>query len=67
MSAQLYMEMEYVCCLFVSSIFILLSQESGAIFWTNPHRLEGVHSRVSGSFLDFFPVNLLHVRSHKQR
>jgi len=47
-------------------IFFLLSQESdsSAIFWTNPLR-----NRPFASFpisFDFFPVNLLHVRSHRK-
>jgi len=39
-----------------SSIFILLSGESdvGAIYWTNPHRLEVIHFRVFRLFLTFF-------------
>jgi len=51
------------CLLFVCSIFILLSRESGggAIFWTNPHSLR---SCPFPSFPDFLPLNLLLVRSH---
>jgi len=45
-------------------IFILLSRESdgGAILLSIPHSLR---SCQSGCFFDFFPVNLLLVRSHQ--
>jgi len=53
------------CLLLFCSIFILLSQESEgcAIFWTNPHSLKSCGFEFFGWFFDFFPVNLLLVRS----
>jgi len=55
-------------CLFVCTMFILLSRESdgGVIFSMNPHLLRScLFSSFPIAFLDFLLLNLLLVRSHK--
>jgi len=59
----------FVVCLFICSIFILLSRESdgGAILYFGRIRTRlGVSiSEFSGCFVDFLPLNLLLVRSNQ--